>query len=201
MGEHGANHIGTPEERKADKEKAFNAVKLILEDYATDDDKIIIDEDALLAIRDYSTKLKREYSDAYREANKALTKANTTAKDRAKDLSDLGAPKQMIDETPEEWIARIEASGINTKKGELDMLALYKTAIALVDSKNADRKAIIDAKGYTWFEPVPQDLKRFADAIENYVADCLETGHNLKSYEQIKAERKAAKEAKKNTTK
>lgn len=193
----GANHIGTAEERKADKENALTAVKKILECYATDDNRIIIDDDALFSIRDISTTLKRMYSEPYNVANKALTKAKSTVKERAADLVDLGAPRQLIDEKPEEWIIRIEASGVDTKKGALDMLELYKTAIELVKTKEAEKQALVDAKGFTWFECVPQKDGRFADAVENYVADCLETGHNLKSRAQLKAERDARKAAEK----
>ena len=86
--------------------------------------------------------------------------------------------------------------GIKTVSGTVDMLEMYINAEAILAVKT---KAVNDikAKGnWTWKRPVATDLSTFAELVENYIADCLMDGYNLKSSLAVREERNAERQAK-----
>ena len=177
----------------ADSDNAFTAIKAILELYATDEDRIIIDQTSMRTMRDCATKPKRLYSKEYTIANKALKNAAETAKSRYADLITLGCPEIEEDESVEDYAARIVELGIDTTVNSINMLEMYKTANAVLTLKT---KAVEDIKAngnWTWRRPVATDLNTFADLIENYIADCLIDNYNIKPYATVRAERAEAR--------
>lgn len=180
---------------KKDVGNAFTHIKAILELYATEDDRIIIDQSSMRTMRDCATKPKRLYSDEYTKAMKAKRAADKTMLERAADLVTLGAPIREENETIEDYAARIAEAKVNTVNGTVDMLEMYKTACSIASVK---AKAVEDikAKGnYTWKRPVAVSQNEFADLIENYIGDCLEEGYNLKSSKTIRDEKAEARKA------
>lgn len=192
---------------KSDKKSAdpsFAAVKAILELFATDEDKIVIDQSSMRTMRDCATKPKRLYSDAYTKAEKARKTQAKTVAERYADLITLGAPERNDEESVEDYAARIREEGITTQVGCVDMLEMFINANAVLVVKEKAVKDIKEAGNWTWRRPVAVDLNTFADLIENYVADCLMDGYNIKSSKTIREEKaearkiaKAEKEAEK----
>ena len=188
-------HTSTIEDSTA----AFDAVKAVLALFATDEDRIIIDQTSMRTMRDMAIKPFRDYSKEYKDARSANKKAQKTLAERAADLVTLGAPARKEEESTEDYIARVVASGIDTKAGEVDMLELYKNADAIAIVKAKAEQAVKDAGNWTWRRPRPVSLTVFADLVENYIADCLVDGFNLKSSKTIRKEQADAKaEAKAN---
>ena len=177
---------------KSDVDNAFTSIKAILELFATDEDRIIIDQASMRTMRDCATKPKRLYSAEYTKAEKARKAQAKTVSERYTDLLTLGAPERNDEETLESYVARIIEAKVNTKVDSIDMLELYKNANATLTVKT---KAVDDikAKGnWTWRRPVAVDLNTFADLVENYIADCLIDNYNLKPSATVRAERKEA---------
>lgn len=188
------NHTTTPKH----KDNAFKAAKAVLEVFATDENRIFIDEDSMLTLRDNATKPATFYSDDYRDANRAQKKAEETLKERTKDLLTLGAPARNDGESTEDYVARIRAYDIVTKVGEVDMVDLYVTAESVAIVKAKAVQDIKDAGKWHWRRAKAVSLSVFADLVENYIADCLESNYNMKSSKTIREEQAAAREAKKN---
>ena len=197
---------------KSDKDTAnasFDAVKAILALFTVEktnengeevEERIIIDNASMRTMRDCATKPKRLYSEAYTKAEKARKAQAKTASERYDDLITLGAPEREEDEALEDYIKACQETGINFKVDGVDMLEMYKTACAVLAVKTKAVEDIKEAGNWTWRRPVAVDLTTFADLIENYVADCLMDGYNIKSSKAIREkkaeERRAAKEAK-----
>lgn len=181
---------------KSDKQSAdpsFKAVKAILELFATDEDKIVIDQTSMRTMRDCATKPKRLYSDAYTKAEKARKAQAKTALERYNDLITLGAPERNEEETIEDYVARIREEDIKTQVGAVDMLEMFINANAILVVKEKAVQDIKDAGSWTWKRPVAVDLNTFADLIENYIADCLMDGYNIKSSKVIREEKAEAR--------
>lgn len=188
---------------KSDKNSAdpsFKAVKAILELFATDEDRIVIDQSSMRTMRDCATKPKRLYSAEYTKAEKARKEQAKTANSRYDDLMTLGCPEREEEEALEDYVARVRETGVNTMSESIDMLEMYQAAVATLAVKTKKVDDIKDAGNWTWRRPVAVDLNTFADLIENYVADCLMDGYNIKSSKAIREEkaeaRKLAKEEK-----
>ena len=182
---------------KSDIDNAFTAIKAILELFATDENRIIIDQSSMRTMRDCATKPKRLYSAEYTRASKALKEAQKTFDARAEDLLTLGCPEREENETVADYATRIRALNKNTVMGAIDVLKLYETASGILDVKTLAVDNIKKAGNWTWRRPVAVDLNTFADLIENYIADCLMDGYNLKSSATVRAERAAARAEKK----
>lgn len=177
-----------------DSDKAFQTAKAILDLYATDEDRVIIDQSSMRTMRDCATKPKRLYSSEYTKAEKARKAQAKTVSERYTDLLTLGAPERNDEETLESYVARILEAKVNTKVDSIDMLELYKNANATLTVKT---KAVEDikAKGnWTWKRPIAVATNEFAELIENYIADCLIDNYNLKSSKVVRDEAKAARE-------
>ena len=182
---------------KTDKSPAFEAVKAILALFDNGETRVAIDECAIRTMRDLATKPKRFYSEAYKAANKARKKQADTVADRYADILTLGAPSMNSDETSKDYIARIKALDKDFKVGEVDMLSLYENAVATLVVKEKAVQDIKDAGKWTWRRPVAVTLGEFADLIENYIADCLIDGYNIKSSLEIRKEKEEAAAARK----
>ena len=183
---------------KSDKKSAdpsFEAVKAILALFDTEEDRIIIDQSSMRTMRDCATKPKRLYSDAYTKAEKARKAQAKTANERYNDLITLGAPAREEGEELADYINAIRESGINTVSEGIDMLAMYQAAMAVLAVKTKAVEDIKAAGNWTWRRPVAVDLNTFADLIENYVADCLMDGYNIKSSKVIREEKAEARKA------
>ena len=182
---------------KTDVDNAFATIKAILELYATDEDRIIIDQASMRTMRDCATKPKRLYSAEYTKAEKSRKEQAKQADSRYEDLMTLGCPEIAEDETTADYVARVRELGINVMSGKIDMLTMYENAIATLAVKTK-RVEDIKAKGnWTWKRPVAVTLNEFADLIENYIADCLVDNYNIKSSKAIRDEKAAEREAKK----
>lgn len=183
---------------KADVDNAFTSIKAILDLFATDESRIIIDQTSMRTMRDCATKPKRLYSAEYTKAEKARKEQAKQADSRYEDLLTLGCPEVNEDETTSDYVARVRELGINVTSNKIDMLSMYENAVATlaVKTKKVDD---IKAKGnWTWRRPVAVTLNEFADLIENYIADCLIDNYNIKSSKTVRDEAKAARDAKKN---
>lgn len=174
---------------------AFNGVKAILELFATDEDRIVIDQASMRTLRDCATKPKRLYSEEYTKAEKARKAQAKTAEERYSDLLTLGAPEREEGESVEDYVAAVKESGVNTMSEGIDMLAMYQAAMATLATREKKVQQIKDEGDWTWRRPVAVDLNTFADLVENYIADCLMDGYNLKPSKVIRDERNAAREA------
>lgn len=182
---------------KSDVDNAFTQVKAILELYATDEDRIVIDQSSMRTMRDLATKPKRLYSEEYKKAEKARKEQAKTVDSRYEDLLTLGCPEIGEEETVEDYVARVRESGVNTVAEKIDMLEMYQNAVAtlVVKTKKVDQ---IKAKGnWTWKRPIAVALNEFADLVENYIADCLVDNYNIKPSKTIRDEKQAEREAKK----
>lgn len=193
---------------------AFESVKAILALYETDDDRIAIDNSAMHTMRDLSTQPKRQYSEKYKKAEKARKMQQKTALERYEDLLTLEVAEPTNLDVEElikgikdkakmpteltEYIAQIKESKVETKVGTVDMLEMFENAVATLVVKT---KAVDDIKedgNWTWRRPEAVNEKVFADLVENYVADCLIDGYNIKPTKTIREEAKARRdEAKK----
>lgn len=184
---------------------SFEAVKAILALYTTDDDRIAIDNSAMHTFRDLSTQPKRLYSEKYKKAEKARKEQEKTTLDRYADLVTLGAKydnelieliqkvkyKAEIATELEVFIQDLQASEVDTCINSVDMLEMFQNALATLAVKT---KAVNDIKAdgnWTWRRPVAVNEKVFADLVENYVADSLIDGYNLKPTKVIREEAKA----------
>lgn len=181
---------------KSDKNSAdpsFKAVKAILELFATDEDRIVIDQSSMRTMRDCATKPKRLYSAEYTKAEKARKEQAKTVNSRYDDLMTLGCPEREEEEALEDYVARVREAGVNTMSESIDMLEMYQAAVATLAVKTKKVDDIKDAGNWTWRRPVAVDLNTFADLIENYVADCLMDGYNIKSSKTIREEKAEAR--------
>lgn len=182
---------------KSDKhscDPAFDAVKAILALFDTEDERIFIDHTSMRTMRDCATKPQRQFSKAFKDADKARKAQEKTANSRYDDLMTLGCPEREDDETLENYVARVRATGVNTVSEGIDMLAMYQAAVATLAVKEKAVQDVKDAGNWTWRRPVPVDLPTFADLIENYIADCLMDGYNIKSSKTIRDEKAQARE-------
>ena len=180
---------------KTDVDNAFTAIKAILELYATDEDRIIIDQSSMRTMRDCATKPKRLYSEEYKKAEKARKEQAKQADSRYDDLMTLGCPEIAEDESTSEYVARVRELGINVTSNKIDMLSMYENAVATLAVKTK-RVEDIKAKGnWTWRRPVAVSLAEFADLIENYIADCLVDNYNIKSSKVVREEKKVERDA------
>lgn len=193
---------------------AFESVKAILALYTTDDDRIAIDNSAMHTMRDLSTQPKRQYSEKYKKAEKARKAQEKTAIERYEDLITMGveAPteydvvelikdikdKAEINSMLEIFCKDVKDSKVVVSIGTTNMLEMFENALATLVVKT---KAVDDIKAdgnWTWRRPEAVNEKVFADLVENYVADCLIDGYNIKSTKTLRDEAKAKRdEAKK----
>ena len=176
---------------------AFTAIKPILELYATDEERIIIDQASMRTMRDLATKPKRQYSKAYKDARSALNKAKKTFAERYADLITLGAPERGEEEETAAYVARVREAGTKTVVGVTDMLEMYTAAESVLTIKTAAEEAVKAAGNWTWKRPEAVNINEFADLVENYIADCLIDGYNIKTSKAIREEKAAARAAKK----
>lgn len=186
---------------KRDVDNAFTHIKVILEKYATDEDRIIIDQSSMRTMRDCATKPKRLYSKEYTVAEKARKTQAKTVAERYADLLTLGAPEMVEEETATEYADRVRELKINTIVDKIDMLEMFVNASAVLTVKT---KAVEDIKkkgNWTWKRPVAVTTNEFAELIENYIADCLIDNYNIKPSNVVRDEqaeqRRLAKEEKK----
>lgn len=185
------NHTSTAE----DKDAAFLAIKPLLELFATDEDRVVIDQASLRTLRDCSTKPKRMYSKEYRDAEKARREQAKQANSRYDDLLTLGAPERNEDEDIADYVARVRTLDIKTVVDGTDMLEMYQNACAYLAVKTAKVESIKKNGKWTWRRPIAVSVNEFAELVENYVADCLIDGYNLKSSVTVRADRKAERDA------
>jgi hypothetical protein len=174
---------------KEDADPAFAAVKAILALYATDDDRIVIDQTSMRTMRDCATKPKRMYSKEYSDAEKARRYAEKVVKERISDLMELGAPALSYDKATfdaEAYATAIREKGIITTVNNIDMLSMFEKASAILAIKTTAVENIKAKGNWTWRRPHPVSLSEFADLIENYIADCLTSGFNMKSNKAIR---------------
>lgn len=174
---------------KEDVDNCFTAVKTILELYTTDDDRIAIDQQSMSTMRDCATKPKRMYSKEYNDAEKARRYAEKVVKERISDLMELGAPAFTYDKNTFDsasYATAVRESGINTIVGNVDMLSMFENASAVLTLKTSAVEKVKAKKGWTWRRPYPVAISEFADLIENYIADCLTSGFNMKSSKTIR---------------
>ena len=186
----------------AESDAAFNAVKAILNLFATDEERIIIDQTSMRTMRDLATKPFRDYSAEYKEARKHKNSASKTLDARYADLMTLGAPARGDEETTEHYVTRVRESGVKTVVGVTDMLDMYTAAESVYLVKSQREEAVRNAGNWTWKRPKAVALNEFADLVENYIADCLVDGYNIKTSKAIRDEKaarlaaaKAAKDA------
>jgi hypothetical protein len=184
-----------------DVSNAFEAVKAILSLYATDEDRIVIDKESMQTMRDLATKPKRLYSKEYTMAEKARKYAENVVKERIADLIELGAPEFSYDKDTfvaegkaAEYAESIRETDLNTNIDNIDMLAMFEKASAVLTIKTNAVKAIKAKGGWTYKRPVPVADNEFAELVENYIADCLTDNYNIKTSKAVrdgKAEAKA----------
>lgn len=193
---------------------AFESVKAILALYTTEDNRIAIDNSAMHTMRDLSTQPKRQYSEKYKKAEKARKSQEKTAIERYEDLITMGveAPtecdvvelikgikdKAEINSQLEVFINDVKESKVVVTIGTTNMLEMFNNALATLVVKT---KAVEDIKAdgnWTWRRIEAVNEKVFADLVENYVADSLIDGYNIKSTKTLRDEAKAKRdEAKK----
>lgn len=180
---------------KEDVDNAFTHIKAILELFATDEDRIIIDQSSMRTMRDCATKPRRLYSAEYKKAEKARKEQAKQVDSRYEDLLTLGCPAIDEDEAIFDYTVRVRDLGINVTSNGIDMLSMYENAVATLAVKTK-RVEDIKAKGnWTWRRPVAVSLAEFADLVENYIADCLMDNYNIKSSKTVRDERKAERDA------
>lgn len=187
---------------KTDVDNAFASIKAILDLFATDEDRIIIDRTSMRTMRDCATKPKRLYSKEYKEAEKARKEQAKQADSRYEDLLTLGCPEINEEETTPDYVARVRALGINVTSNKIDMLSMYENAMATLAVKTKKVETIKAKGNWTWRRPVAVSLAEFSDLIENYIADCLMDNYNIKSSKAVRAEqaeRRAMAKAEKTT--
>lgn len=177
-----------------DKNNAFTHVKAILELFATNEDRIVIDQSSMRTMRDCATKPKRLYSEEYKKAEKARKDQAKTVESRYEDLLTLGCPERDSEESIEDYVALVRENGINTKSESVDMLEMYQNAVATLAVKEKKVEDIKAKGNWTWRRPVSVTLPEFADLIENYIADCLMDNYNIKPTKVIRDEKAQARE-------
>jgi hypothetical protein len=175
-------------------DSAFNAVKAILALFATDENRIIIDQTAMRTMRDLATKPRRMYSAEYKKAYKAYKNAHNTLIERYADLLTLGVPERNENESTQDYKKRIIESGVNVMSGTINMLDMYLAAEGVLLVKDKAVEDIKAAGNWTWKRPVAVSLGEFAELVENYIADCLMDGYNLKPSKQVRDEKAKARE-------
>ena len=182
---------------------AFDAIKRILSMYKTDDSKVIIDSASLRTMRDVAIAPKRFYSAEYRKANKAMRDMSAQLNSRIDDINAFdGIPARLADESIPAWCDRIVESGVDTMRDGINMCDMLRAAHATYVSKCAIVENVKASGKWTWRQPCAVSVSVFADMVENYVADCLLDGYNLKTSSAIRDEKKAERaERKANTTK
>ena len=180
---------------KADVDNAFTHIKAILELFATDEDRIIIDQSSMRTMRDCATKPKRLYSAEYTKAEKARKEQVKTVDSRYEDLLTLGCPEMVEEESVSDYVARVRELGINVMSHKIDMLEMYQNAVATLAVKTKKVEDIKAKGNWTWRRPVAVSLAEFADLIENYIADCLIDNYNIKSSKVVREEKKAERDA------
>ena len=192
---------------------AFESVKAILALYETEDNRIAIDNSAMHTMRDLSTQPKRQYSEKYKKAEKARKAQEKTAIERYEDLITMGVEepteydvKELIKGIKDKaeigtefgfFTESVKASKVVVTIGTTNMLEMFENALATLVVKT---KAVNDIKAdgnWTWRRPEAVNEKVFADLVENYVADCLIDGYNIKTTKTIREEAKAKRDAKK----
>lgn len=179
---------------KTDVDNAFATVKAILEIFATEEDRIVIDQTSMRTLRDCAIKPKRQYSAEYKKAEKARKEQQKTVESRYEDLQTLGCPSINDDENVVEYVERLKTLGLDTKSGNVDMLEMFENAVATLAVKTKKVKDIKANGNWTWKRPTAVPLNEFADLVENYIADCLIDNYNLKSSKVVREEAKAARE-------
>lgn len=182
---------------KSDMDNAFTHIKAILELFATDEDRIIIDQSSMRTMRDCATKPKRLYSEEYKKAEKSRKEQAKQAESRYEDLITLGCPEINADESISDYATRVRTLGINVMSNKIDMLQMFENAYATLAVKTKRVEAIKAKGNWTWRRPVAVTLAEFADLIENYIADCLIDNYNIKSSKTVRDEAKAERDAKK----
>lgn len=179
----------------ADSDLAFDAVKAVLAIFATNEDRIVIDETSMRTLRDLATKPRRQYSDAFKKAHKAYKTAEKTLAERYADLLTLGVPERNEGEATEDYKKRIIESGVNVMSGTINMLDMYLAAEGVFLVKDKAVEDIKAAGNWTWKRPVAVPTNEFADLVENYVADCLVDNYNIKPSKQVRTEKAEALQA------
>jgi hypothetical protein len=177
--------------KKSDLDNAFAKAKAILELFATEEDRIIIDNASLRTLRDFAVKPKRMYSENYKKAMKLLKLANATVTARLEDLKTLGVEVPEEVENFDTFVQSVKDSGINTTVGTVDMLEMLVNAHKIAEVREQAVEDVKSAGNWTWKRPAPVNPNEFAELVENYIGDCLEDGFNLKSYKATTAEDKA----------
>lgn len=183
--------------QKDTMDNAYDKCKAILALYETDDDRIAIDPMSLRTLRDLAIKPQRQYSKEYKDAEKARKKQEETAQSRYTDILTLGAVARLEDEDLPAYLVRVKAQNINFVVNGIDMLEMYQNAMATLVVKT---KAVEDikAKGnWTWRRPVAVNTATFGELFENYIADCLVEGYNIRPSQQVREALKAEREARK----
>lgn len=179
----------------ADITAAFKAVKDILSLFATDESRIIIDEQSMRSLRDCATKPKRMFTKEYKDAEKARKNAVKTLADRYDDLMALEAPTRKDDEDINDYATRVREAGVNVVVNKIDMLDMYLAASATLTLKEKAVTKIKEAGNWTWRRIYPVELSVFADLVENYIADCLIDGRNIKTSKVVREEKAAERAA------
>jgi hypothetical protein len=182
---------------KSDVDNAFTHCKAILALFETEEDRIVIDQASMRTMRDCATKPKRLYSEEYKKAEKARKEQAKTVESRYDDLMTLGCPEIGEEELVADYIARVREMGINTKSENVDMLEMYQNALATLTVKTMQVDKIKAKGNWTWKRPVAVSMTEFADLVENYIADCLTDGYNIKPTKVIRDEQAKAREEKK----
>lgn len=180
------------------KNNAFSAMKNILALFTTDDNRVIVDDESLATLRDFATKPAIMYSAEYKKANKLYKDSQKTLDERIDDIMTFnGIPARLVGETISKWCDRIAESGVDTMQGEVDMCEMLRNANATMAVRAKAVKTIQDAGKWHWRVAVPVHVSVFADMVENYVADCILDGYNLKSSKVIRDEKAAERAANK----
>ena len=185
---------------------AFESVKSILALYTTDDNRIAIDNSAMHTMRDLSTQPKRQYSEKYKKAEKSRKAQEKTAIERYEDLITMGVEvpsqydvKELIKGIKDKaeigteltfFSESVKTSGVVVTVGTTNMLEMFENALATLVVKTKAVDDIKAAGNWTWRRPEAVNEKVFADLVENYVADCLIDGYNIKTNKTIRDEKK-----------
>lgn len=195
---------------KEDADACFAEVKKVLEIFDDGETRVAIDQSSMRTLRDLATKPKRLYSAAYTDAEKERKAQEKQALSRLDDLLTLGAPKATTDivtaikgikevvEMPkdvDDYLEVVKAAKFNHMVGSVDMIQMFENAVATLVVKTKAVEDIKAAGNWTWKRPVAVALPEFADLVENYVADCLIDGYNIKPSAMIREEKAAARKA------
>lgn len=182
----------------ADSDAAFAACKDILALFTTEDSRIVMDQQSMRTIRDLSTKPKRLYSDEYRKATKAYKDALKQVEDRLADLNALGitAPKEDEWDNLTAWAENIPAD-VNRVLEGIDRVQALIGIVATVNTRARNIADIKAAGHWTWKRAVAVNEREFAELVENYIADCLDSGYNIKTSATVRKEAADAREARK----